>query len=143
MKRLAIVVFPLLLLGCGETGNAPDLATSRGHWVVINYWAQWCKPCIKEIPELNQLARQHPEIHVLGVNYDGATGEELSQQVRALGIEFPLLEQDPSAALGISRPAVLPTTLIISPEGELRESLVGPQTLDTILAATRRTEIGQ
>ena len=43
---------------------------------------------------------------------------------------------DPSAELGISRPVVLPTTLIISPEGELTATLVGPQTLESLLAAT-------
>jgi thiol-disulfide isomerase/thioredoxin len=105
--------------------------------VVINYWAKWCKPCIEEIPELNELDHLHDDITVLGVNYDGATGEDLATQLRDLNVAFPTLDEDPAELLGQPRPSVLPTTLIINPEGELVHSLVGPQTLESLLAATR------
>ncbi len=115
-------------------------AQYRGKWVVINYWAQWCKPCIKEIPELNELARKDPGIVVLGVNFDGALGAELDQQVETLGIGFPLILEDPAAVLGTDRPHALPTTLILDPEGELVETLMGPQTLESLLAVIERGE---
>ena len=136
MIRLAVLLLLFLVAGCGKTPGEASLADARGHWVVVNYWAEWCKPCIKEIPELNQLAREHNEIRVFGVNYDGEAGDQLRAQVEKLGIEFPLLKVDPAAALGISRPAVLPTTLILNPGGELAATLVGPQTLESLLAAT-------
>ena len=136
MKRLSVFLLLFLVGGCGRTPGEADLASARGHWVVVNYWAEWCKPCIKEIPELNQLAREHGEVRVFGVNYDEETGDELMAQVEKLGIEFPLLGVDPAAELGIPRPAVLPTTLILTPDGELDATLVGPQTLASLLAAT-------
>jgi thiol-disulfide isomerase/thioredoxin len=111
-----------MLCACGgDGGESRDatLAGTSGHWVIVNYWAEWCKPCIKEIPELNHLARDHPEIRVLGVNFDGATGEDLDRQVAALGIDFPVLPQDPAAELGTPRPVVLPTTLVLNPAGEV------------------------
>jgi thiol-disulfide isomerase/thioredoxin len=127
-----------LLTACGNDPAGPlsPIEAARGQWVVVNYWAEWCKPCIKEVPELNALGEREG-ITVLGVNYDGAQGEALSAQVEALGIAFPTLDLDPAAALGVKRPTVLPTTLIIDPEGTLRATLVGPQTEDSLLAATR------
>jgi len=131
-----------LLLGACSGGSAPperlQLEQYAGRWVVINYWATWCKPCIQEIPELNALDKQYPQVTVLGVNYDGASGEELARQAQDLGIDFTMLSTDPATALGVPRPVVLPTTLIIDPGGVLRQTLVGPQTLQSLAALTSR-----
>ncbi len=144
MRPTVLVTLLLLLAGCqpsAVTGdNAALLQSLRGQWVVINYWAKWCKPCIEEIPELNELDHKHSDITVLGVNYDGATGEDLAAQLRDLKVDFPTLEEDPAELLGQPRPVVLPTTFIINPEGELVHSLVGPQTLESLLAATRGSQ---
>ena len=139
MKKIIFVTLALLLCACGAeppAATAVTLENSSGTWRVINYWAQWCKPCIKEIPELNELAREHPGITVLGVNYDGATGEQLAQQVAELGIAFTNLDTDPAAELGMERPRVLPTTVILTPTGKLSATLVGPQTVASLLRAT-------
>ena len=101
-------------------------------WLVVNYWASWCKPCIKEIPELNKLHQSRKEITVIGVNYDGLSGEELAIESSKLGINFPNLSSDPSSALGTNRPIVLPTTMIVDKNLKLRDKLTGPQTLESI-----------
>jgi len=116
--------------------NADLLQSLRGQWVVINYWAEWCKPCIKEIPELNALDSDYANVTVLGVNYDGATGDALQAQLDALQVQFTTLAEDPATLLGLDRPNVLPTTLIINPAGELLDTLIGPQTLESLLAVT-------
>jgi thiol-disulfide isomerase/thioredoxin len=139
--------FPLMLLtlaACSPAErpvNTLNLDALRGQWVVINYWAIWCNPCIQEIPELNALA-ELPEVTVLGVNYDGTSGDELDQQLQQLGVAFPTLATDPAAQLGVARPVVLPTSLVMNPQGQLHDTLVGPQTLDTLAAATRQTLSG-
>lgn len=136
--------FPLMLLiltACSPAENPSgtlQLDELHGQWVVINYWAIWCKPCIQEIPELNKLA-ELPQVTVLGVNYDGISGEELDQQLEKLGVTFRTLETDPAAQLGMARPVVLPTSLVLDPQGQLSETLVGPQTLETLAKATRQT----
>ena len=90
-------------------------------------------PCREEIPELNAINRD-TELIVFAVNYDGQQGEALRTQADELGITFALLEQDTGPGLGIERPRVLPTTLLVSPNGEVTDTLVGPQTRETLVA---------
>jgi len=141
---LALTV--LLLWGCGgpqepgagAPGTAPD--DWSGRWVVINYWAEWCAPCREEIPELNRLDREYgDEVLVLGVNYDGLTGERLSALAEEMGIEFTLLEADPRQRWGEPQPSVLPSTLIVNPQGELDDVLVGPHDFESFSRALALT----
>ena len=139
MKYLLCLGVLLSLLACTEhtdTGSQPRLEELRGQWVVINYWAQWCKPCIEEIPQLNALDAQYAQVTVVGVNYDGASGAELEQQRLKLGVAFASLEADPAPQLGTTKPMVLPTTLILNPAGQLVATLIGPQTLESLAQAT-------
>ena len=92
MRYFCLLIALSLTAACGPVpGDAPGLnpADFHGRWLVINYWAEWCTPCIKEIPELNQLAQQYPELAVVGVNFDGTEGDELARQLlqRRLGPE--------------------------------------------------------
>jgi thiol-disulfide isomerase/thioredoxin len=137
MRYLLATALLLALSACGPSATqdtAPTLEQFRGEWLVINYWAVWCKPCIKEIPELNTLDSL-PGVAVVGVNYDGVTGDDLAGQVQKLKIDFPILASDPATRLGIARPSVLPTSLLIDPGGKLQATLLGPQTAESLQAA--------
>lgn len=108
----------------------------RGQWVLVNYWAEWCKPCLEEIPELNELDKA-PDITVLGVNFDDIRGEALQDLGDRMGIGFTMLADDPGPGFGWQLPVALPATFIVNPEGDLVEARFGPQTEDDI-----RTLIG-
>jgi len=143
---LLLVTQILVLAACSQdngpgdrTVSSSSIANLRGQWVVINYWAKWCKPCIKEIPELNELDQHYSQVTVLGVNYDGATGEELATQLELLGVEFSMLTEDPAVGLGLPRPVVLPTTIILNPDGEVSQTLIGPQTKASLALATEQS----
>ncbi len=132
--RLACLTLSLglALAGCGERRAPLDpIGKHLGDWVLVNYWAEWCKPCIREVPELNSLDSE-AGITVLGVNYDGATGDALAAQIEALDIAFAQLPADPANELGIDRPQVLPTTVVIDPDGRRVATLVGPQTAESL-----------
>lgn len=128
MRLAPVFLSGLLLLGCSS--ERTSIVASQ--WNVINYWAIWCKPCREEIPELNQL-NQIENVVVLGVNFDGKVGEALVSDADELGITFDIID-DPASSLNIARPSVLPTTVVLSPEGKLVATLVGPQTAESIMA---------
>ncbi len=109
--------------------------------MLINYWAEWCAPCREEIPELNRLHEDSADgqLVVLGVNFDGLSGEALSDLVERMDIGFPVLLDDPRARWQQPMPGVLPSTLVIDPEGKLRTVLVGPQTFETLSRAIQVT----
>ena len=139
-RLLFIPCWLLLTALAGCQRESPDLPFPDQRRV-INYWAIWCTPCRTEIPELNALHQATP-LQVLGVNFEGHTDAVLASQAADLGIDFPLLEQDPGPSLGQARPTVLPTTWLVNPEGIVTDTLVGPQTQESILAIweTRRAQ---
>jgi len=142
LHRAAIVLVCVCLLLSGCRGTRFNLADGqslrwedlRGQWVFINYWAVWCKPCIEEIPQLNDVHATKLG-YVLGVNFDQPEQSVLQQQQRKLAIKFPVLQDDPMAILGYERPQVLPTTVLFDPEGRYRGVLLGPQTAASLKAA--------
>lgn len=140
-----VLLLLLCLVGCDSASTTTVSATSadfnienyRNKWFVLNYWAEWCTPCIKEIPEFNELQADHPdEIAVAAVNFDQLPKEELLETSQRMGIRYEILEKDPADRLGLSVPNSLPTTYIFNPQGELAARLVGPQTKESLLSHT-------
>lgn len=132
----------LVIAGCDSANREdssvqlPALQDLQGQWLVINYWAEWCKPCIEEIPELNSFAQQNSQrARVFGVDFDGNRGDELNAAIAKLAIAFPTLAKDPASQLGYDRPTVLPTTIVINPQGQLHRILLGPQTATSLSKA--------
>ncbi|WP_032701526.1 TlpA disulfide reductase family protein, partial [Pseudomonas amygdali] len=132
----AVILFgSLLLSGCGvDLGtdqNGQKVASERikGHWLVVNYWAEWCGPCRTEVPEFNALSEQlkDKKVTVLGVNFDNLQGDELKNAANALGIKFTVLAQDPAEQYSLPPSEALPVTYIIDDKGKMREQLLGEQ----------------
>ena len=141
-KKLLAYVLISLFLGCSQ----PDLLTSenkkvflddlRGKWILINYWADWCPPCIKEIPELNKLNSQFgDQVSVFLFNFDRLEGDELRKQLLKIKAEIPSLISDPQLIYNYDVPDALPVTFVIDKEGKLSMTLKGPQTLEEIKEA--------
>jgi thiol-disulfide isomerase/thioredoxin len=141
-KFMALCV--LLAAGCSPSeqiffadGSHTQLSHWQDRWLVINYWAEWCAPCRHEIPELNSLhsARVASGLVILGVNYDGLQQPKLGEVMQRMAIEFPVLKNDPQLKYGYERAQQLPMTVLINPQREVHDVLLGPQTAASILAA--------
>lgn len=104
-------------------------------WTVVNYFAEWCKPCLREIPELNSMFNQK-EVRVFGVSFDELSASELKKVAVRRNILFPIVTTDSMPTLPVSMPVVLPTTYIISPTGEVMHTIRGEiteQRLNSVL----------
>lgn len=116
-------------------GDNVFLSDLKGKWIIFNYWADWCPPCIKEIPELNNLQRNYSnKLKVFLINFDMLEGEELNQQLKKFDVKVDSLLSDPSTIYKWVIPENLPVTFIINKNGDLEHTLVGPQTEEEIIS---------
>jgi cytochrome c biogenesis protein CcmG, thiol:disulfide interchange protein DsbE len=109
-----------------DGGRSLQLSTYRGKVVLLNFWASWCAPCILEIPSLNQLQRQMPQLVVLGVDVDkdeSAYRQFLARhEVDYLTIRDP--QQQTNAIYGTF---VFPDTYVIDRSGQIRRKFINAQ----------------
>ncbi len=145
-RLLALAGLLSSLVSCAERppdfedslGNPYSFAGLENKWVVVNYWAVWCGPCIQEIAELNELHHERDDVVVFGVNFDGETGETLAKQVAKMRIRFPVFVGDPPERFRFDYPQGLPTTHVVGPDGKLAQTLLGQQSRKSLDAATGR-----
>lgn len=140
MTRRWIIVLAVALLGAcspeawvDQHGKRIEPQSLTSRWLVVNYWAEWCGPCRDEIPELNTLSIERPDVAVVGINFDGLTEAELRKVSDMMEIRFPVLGHDFASAMGLARPSVIPTTYIIAPGGGEAIALQGPQSAEALL----------
>lgn len=106
---------------------------AKGKRIFINYWAEWCKPCLTEIPELNRFALQHADkVIVLGFDFDQKRSSELLVAMQKVGMVFPATLTHPATAFALPEVGGLPTTLVLDEQGRLITALMGPQTMATL-----------
>jgi len=116
-------------------GGTFDLATERGRWVVVNYWATWCSPCLKEMPELSALDTMREDVRVLGLAFEDIEADAMNAFLVKHPVTYPVAMvdvYDPPAAFDV--PRGLPTTHLIAPDGRVAKSFTGPVTAADIEA---------
>jgi thiol-disulfide isomerase/thioredoxin len=132
--------FPKLTVKTFDGGEF-DLAAQRGRWVVVNYWATWCNPCLKEIPDLDALDKAREDVVVIGLAYEEIEKAEMQAFLKAHPISYPIAVLDvyaPPADFGT--PPGLPMTFLIDPQGRVASRHLGPvtsQELEKEIAAAK------
>lgn len=139
-QGILIISCCLALIACKQ----PDAYTSsdekvyfkdhQGKWILINYWAEWCKPCRSEMPELNKVYNDYKDkLTLFGVSFDPMPKEKMQQFATYYHLNYPLLTSNPADYFGYDRNIKgLPATYVISPQGQLVKILYGPQTAENL-----------
>jgi thiol-disulfide isomerase/thioredoxin len=142
---LALTLLPLMATAAFETDEPVDftleqlggppltLSDYRGEWVVVNYWATWCAPCRKEMPELSELHRERDDVTVLGLAFEDTEDSAFEEFLEEIPVDFPILKvdvYDPPEPFGA--PKVLPTTIVLDREGRAVKAFLGPVTREAI-----------
>jgi thiol-disulfide isomerase/thioredoxin len=116
----------------GDGGKPVKLSDFRGRTVLINLWATWCVPCRKEMPALDQLARQAGDkLEVVAINLDTRDREKPKRFLAEIGVAKLAYYEDPSGGVfqelkRIGRAPGLPTSILIDGEGCEIGYLAGP-----------------
>lgn len=106
-----------------------DIGDARGRWVVVNYWATWCAPCRKEMPELDALHREREDIEVLGLAFEEIEPADMRDFLAGRPVSYPIAIVDvyaPPAAFEV--PRGMPMTYLIDPQGRIAHRWLGPVT---------------
>ncbi|MGD2136999.1 MAG: TlpA disulfide reductase family protein [Gammaproteobacteria bacterium] len=120
-------------------GKPVSLSDFRGKWVIVNYWATWCPPCLDEIPDLVEFYEDNrDEVVVLGVDYEEVNADYLREFVDSHFMSYPVVRMEPVPVTPLGPVLGLPTTYIISPQGERMARQEGPVTREALEAYLAR-----
>jgi len=101
-------------------GKEQRLQDYRGKWVLVNFWATWCPPCLEEVPDLVSLHEAHKktDLVVIGVALDSSE-KSVREFVAKRHVSYPVVLGDYDLAAQVGEVEVLPTSYLYNPQGEL------------------------
>ncbi len=107
-------------------GKKHSISDYQGKWLLVNYWASYCPPCLAEIPDIERFYKKNKKkFMVLGMDAGGNTNEDILRFKKENGITYPLIPMQESTMLGFGILMGIPTSFVISPKGKIVDKYVG------------------
>ena len=118
-------------------GKTFELSKQRGKWVVVNYWATWCGPCRKEMPDLSKFATEHAkDVAVIGLSFEETELADVQKFLKENPVSYPVAQIDTTEPpKDFDSPRGLPMTYLIAPDGKIAEKFLGPVTSEMLSQA--------
>ena len=117
-------------------GNIFTEKNTRGKYLVVNFWATWCSPCLKEIPAFVEFYKENSEhVEILGLDFEPVNIELINEFIERFSINYPLIlytHINDSEYTKFGEIVGMPTTLIYSPDGELLQTFMGEITIEDL-----------
>ena len=111
-------------------GQAWDLAAQRGRWVVVNFWATYCGPCLKEMPALSAFVKAKSNVNAIGLDYEEIDKADLAAFLQQHAPSYPIAMLDVyHPPQDFDTPRGLPLTYLIAPDGHVAKKFIGPLTI--------------
>ncbi|HNR91989.1 MAG TPA: TlpA disulfide reductase family protein [Dokdonella sp.] len=124
-------------------GTTFDLSEQRGKWVIVNFWATWCAPCIAEMPELSAFVDSRHDVVAIGLAYEDTDKEEIVEFLKIRPVSYAIAQVDVSdPPKDFATPRGLPTTYLIAPDGTVARHFLGPITEKDLADAIAKAKSG-
>lgn len=153
MRRISLALLAMLWISTVSAegfnfkdtkGKTHSLEAYKGKWVLVNFWATWCPPCLEEMPALQKLHESRKDLVVIGIALEYQDPEYVKRFADDLFISFPIVLGNNSIRQQIGKVPGLPTTYLYNPAGQVAAYNVGALTreaveryIDTKTAATK------
>ena len=114
-----------------STGKSVDFDAYRGKVTLVNFWATWCVPCKRELPDLVALSRDlsGKNVRILGIATDrGDAVAEVATFVQEHGIPYQNIVSNEELEEAFGNVGAIPTSFLIGPDGKIAQRYVGPRT---------------
>lgn len=111
-------------------GHTQSLDAYKGKWVLVNFWATWCPPCLEEIPDLIALHEKYSKtkLVVIGIAMDYRDPKQVTEFADSMFISYPIVLGNANIASQIGEVQGLPTSYLYNPEGKIVAYQVGALT---------------
>ena len=144
MKRLARIVLLALFASAAAAATATrptlsvttldgghfDLSKQSGKWVIVNFWATWCSPCLKELPDISAFVAAHKAtVAAIGLDFEDTDKADVLKFLKSHPLSYPVAQVDiDNPPKDFDVPKGLPNTYVIAPDGQVAKVFLGPVT---------------
>jgi len=111
-------------------GATFDLSKQSGKWVIVNFWATWCSPCLKELPDISKFVETHKDkVAAIGLDFEDAEKQDIDEFLKKHPLSYPVAQVDiDHPPQDFDTPKGLPNTYVIAPDGHVAKAFMGPIT---------------